>query len=170
MTDRLWKCQDLRPLQSWPSLVRLISNELIQWSQTARDTNNNISPGLNTPHTHHSTLNMKVGGKVFPSEEGISKQQQTEGLILSSKVTPREREQICHLLKNKNISNSTSVFFSLPWCYFLKRNWPSQRTTVVITVTPTLPIMRMRIVLIMAMEPITLRRGPALTKVCRHRQ
>ena len=77
-------------------LVQLISNELIQWSQTGRDTNNNIIH--HTPSHHHippqSQLNMKVCGRVFPSEEGISKQQQTEGVILSSKVRAWKRENI----------------------------------------------------------------------------
>ena len=29
---------------------------------------------------------MKVSGRVFPSDDGTSKQQQTEGLILNTKV------------------------------------------------------------------------------------
>ena len=74
MTDRQWKCQDLRPLQSWSS--RPASNQLISDDkQSARESHNN----------------MKVTGRVFPSEEeGISKQQQADTLLLSSKVSTGE--------------------------------------------------------------------------------
>ena len=101
MTDRQWKCQDLRPLQSWSS--RPASNQLISDDkQSARESHNN----------------MKVTGRVFPSEEeGISKQQQADTLLLSSKVSTGETGEgfiyIYWKTANSHFSNSIQFCYQL---------------------------------------------------------